>query len=395
MVVTYCFNSQLLLDQHNGNVETTVDDLIPLIRSGVIWFPFQRYYRSDPWTLFNNLKTLRLQTSDRDFYLRSYYPRHNTYLPPLFRGKPLSIMGSRDTYLKADVLSDFFIEDYRLEAKRYDQEHSILECWNNNECIREILTNALKKPQITPSSLRDTLYETIPEAKVFNPTWARELLFQVMGENLVGKKWLDISAGWGDRLLTAMSLDMDYVGFDPNYNLWPGHSQMIQCFGNPKRHKVIYEPFEKGEIPEGEYDVVLSSPPYFNLEEYAKGQEGQSIVSFPKQEQWMVRFLFVSLFKAWDRLKIGGYLILHLGDAKTIMTAEAANLFIENHLPGSSWEGLIGLAGEAGYPRPVWVWKKVLPSERKIWNPNKTVNRTLQEVYPEITKELEAYIRGE
>jgi hypothetical protein len=174
---------------------------------------------------------------------------------------------------------------------------------------------------------------------------------------------------------------------------------MIKMFGDPNRHRVIYEPFEQATIPDGPYDVIMTSPPYFNLEEYAAGQEGQSIVTYPKFDMWMVWFLFAALEKAWKNLKIGGFLILHLGDARTITTSEATNIFIENYLQGSSWEGILGVRGEAGYPRPVWVWKKVSPdAQRQLWEPAKnrypgnavalpSSQRTLYYTYPDLQSE--------
>lgn len=389
--------SQLTEPDQNVILDRVADDLLSLVRSGVIWFPFQKYFTDPPNELFNNIKQTRLATRKENYRLHSYYPKYGTFLPPRFRGEPIILEGTRDIYLKTDVLSDHFIEDIRLKAKRYDQFKSILECWGDDICLKEILKVALKKPRITPQILRSTLYQTIAETKIFNPTWARSLITLVMGPNVAGKKWLDISAGWGDRLITAMSLDMDYVGFDPNIELQPGHSQMIEMFGNPSRHKVIYEPFESGTIPPGPYDVIMTSPPYFNLEDYAPGQKGQSIVSFPTFNKWMVWFLFASLSKAWDNLKEGGYLILHLGDAKTIATSEATNIFIESYLPGASWEGVIGLQGDSGFPRPVWVWKK-LPrtAKRNLWEPQNdkglTFNkRTLLNTYPELQLELIKY----
>lgn len=385
--------------------EQAATDLIPLVRNGTIWFPFQRYFRGNPDTLFANLKTNDLAIQQGAYRLHSYYPQYGSYLPPRFRDQPITVAGNRATYETVDVISDHFIENVRLKAKRYDQIRSILECWTIDSCLKEILKTALHKSRISPQTLRDSIYETVPETKIFNPTWAKALLKLVMGPDLAGKKWLDISAGWGDRLITAMALDMDYTGFDPNIELRPGHSAMIQRFGNPKRHQVIYEPFEKATIPDGPYDVILSSPPYFTIEEYAPGQAGQSIVSYPDQDQWMVLFLFASLEKAWKNLKDGGYLILHLGDAKTIVTSEAANIFIENYLPGASWEGVIGLQGEAGYPRPVWVWRKAARnSPRVIWEPETgkpagpnqrgpliSQQRTLYRAYPKLQAELIQY----
>jgi hypothetical protein len=186
-----------------------------------------------------------------------------------------------------------------------------------------------------------------------------------------------------------MSLGMDYQGYDPHQALEPGHTAMITRFGDPARHRVSYHPFETAELGEGLYDVVLSSPPYFTVEEYAPGEEGQSVVTYPQLPQWQVRFLFRSLERAWSRLKEGGYLILHLGDSQKVHLAEATNFFIERYLPLASWEGVIGVAGAAGYARPVWVWKK--DKEKRRWSPQRQGERTLLRWYPDIFTELIRY----
>ena len=385
--------------------ENAASELVERVKTNEIWFPFQKYFRGNPATLFATLKTIDLPIENGNYELRSYYPTYKSYLPPKFRGSPITISGDRNTYEIADVLSDHFIEHIRLKAKRYDQNQSILDCWTIEACLKGIFKAALDKDRITPATLRDTIYKTHPETKIFNPTWARAVLKLVMGPNLAGKKWLDISAGWGDRLLAAMSLDMNYVGFDPNIELQAGHSAMIESFGDPNRHQIIYEPFEKANIPDGPYDVIFTSPPYYTVEEYVPGQEGQSIVSYPKFNQWMAWFLFASLSKAWDNLKEGGYLIIHLGDTQMIHISEPTNIYIENYLQGASWEGVIGLKGELGYPRPVWVWKKVAKgTPQVVWEPEplryaynkylvqkeplRYAQRTLYNTYPELQAEL-------
>ena len=174
----------------------------------------------------------------------SYYPEYNSYLPPRFRGKLTVIIGDTTTYGRADVLSDVFVEHIRLKARRNNQTKSIIECWMDDKCLDTLLRHVLKKDFITPLSIRETIYETIPETKVFNPTWARAFVKLVLGSNTSGKKWLDISAGWGDRLLAAMSLDMEYLGYDPNVELQEGHTAMITMFGNPTKHRVVYGTIE-------------------------------------------------------------------------------------------------------------------------------------------------------
>jgi hypothetical protein len=375
--------------------DEAVDYLVSLVKKGDILFPFQKYYCKDPNELFENIKTLNMNVIETSYKLRSYYPKYNTYLPPKFRGVPTIIESYKENYKNADILSDYFIEDVRLQARRYDQNNSILELWNDDNTLRKFMERVLMEDVITPKSLRYIIYKTIPETRVFNPTWACKLLKIVLGNDLKDKKWLDISTGWGDRLLAAMALDMEYIGYDPNIKLIKGHQEMIDMFGNPLKHKVVYEPFEKANIPKGPYDVILTSPPYYIIEEYVPGQQGQSIVNYPEFSKWMVWFLFASLKKAWDNLKIDGYLILHLGDAKTIATTEATNIFIENYL-GGSWEGTIGIQGEKGFPRPVWIWKKTI-TKPNIWKPelpSKSLpynKRTLYNMYPSLHEELMKY----
>ena len=398
--MAYAIDTKEFVQQHGNNA---VNNLVTQALNGTIGFPYKRYFAKPAEELFANLKTVRLTVGKgTPFRLFSYFPRYNSYLPPQFRNTPTVISNTEQTYLTVDVLSDLFQEEVRLQAKRFDQPLSVHEAWRDQTQLQAIMRAALKQPVITPAVLREVIYQEIAETKAFSPSWAKTLLEIVLGPNLHGKKWLDISAGLGDRLLTAMALDMDYVGYDPNILLEPGHSEMIKRFGNNARHRITYEPFETAVIPPGPYDVSLVSPPFFTIEEYVVGQPGQSIVNYPGYEQWMVWFLFASLTRVWDNLKIDGYLILHLGDNKEVVTSEAANIFIENYLPGASWEGVIGVQSETGRARPVWVWKKLAPiTKRNLWEPARAgtgVNgplpsskRSLFAMYPLLHQELMRY----
>jgi hypothetical protein len=373
-------------------------ELIPLVRDNTIWFPFHRYTSLPPKTLFKNLSNINLKVKHEKYQLKSYYPPNKFYYPPLFRNEPTSIMNDKNDFNHADVLSDYFIEEIRLKSKRYDQIYSILECWEVDECLELILSKASSlasenNESITPSLLRDAIYKKVQETGTFSPTRSRALIKLVLGENTKNKKWLDISAGWGDRLLSAMSLDMIYTGFDPNIELKKGHTEMIEMFGTKDinqnyKQKIYYEPFEKAEIPDGPYDVILTSPPFFNVEKYSVGQKNQSITNYPGFNDWLVNFLFTSLIKAWDSLKEGGFLLLHIGDTPMLNFCEATNIFIENNLPGASWEGIVGISGEAENYRPVWCYKKLARHAKlQKWGPSNTV-RKLYQYYPEIAKDL-------
>ena len=385
-------NIETLLEKDQEVIyNQAADELIPLVKDGTIWFPYHKYFMTDPEVLFENLKKIEPQIKYNQYKLYSYYPKYDNYLPPLFRDKYITIVGNHNDYESADVITDFFTEDVRLKAKRYDQQYSMVECWNTDLCLKSILINALKKDNISPPTLRDAIYETIAETTTFKPTMARALLKVVIGNDLRNKKWLDISAGWGDRLIAAISLNMQYTGFDPNTELKSGHTQIIKMFGDTSRQKIIYEPFEKAKILNGPYDVIFTSPPFFNVEIYAENQPGQSITNYPDFTTWLVWFLFASLDKAWDNLNENGYLILHLGDIKTLSICEVTNIFIDNYLRQSSWEGVIGISGESETFRLTWVYKKT--TIRKLWEPKDRTGipsnkRTLYYTYPDIQQEI-------
>lgn len=373
---------QLLKNSEDDAIKKLED----MINNGTIWFPWQKL-NNNAETLFKNLQNKNAAILRPNGYrLYSYYPKYNLYLPPLFRSQYI-IVDSSMLMKDVDILSDMFLEDIRLESKKSGQEFSVLECWDDKDCLKTILKKSLEYDTINPDTMREAIYNTIAEATIFKPSWAKALLKLVMGDPK-GKSWLDISAGWGDRLLTAMALDMNYLGFDPNIRLKERHDLMIKQFGNGNQ-KIVYEPFENGVIDQT-FDVILSSPPFFDIEIYAPGQKGQSIESYPSYGQWMAQFLFASLNKAWSHLKEDGYLILHLGDSKTIHMAEATNLYIESFLINSSWEGVIGLQSYSKYPRPVWVWKKV-SKNRKLWSGNNSLSyykRRLIDTYPDLMREI-------
>lgn len=364
-----------------------------------IWFPYAQYFRGNVKELFEKLqKSPGAKITIGLYQLYSYKPKYKYYEPNTFRGQFVHINSSREDYYDIDIITDFYTEPIRLLAKRNDQDKSILESWNDSPFLynmfKEILSlhKADSKVTISPHYVREAIYKLIHETKIFNSTWIKGLFNVVFNhESMANKKWLDISAGWGDRLITAISLNMEYLGFDPNIRLKSGHDKMIADFGNTNvSQRVIYEPFETAEkyLKPNYYDVVMSSPPFFDLEIYADNQSGQSIVSFNSFNAWLVNFLFKSLLIAWNSLKENGYMILYIGDTQTMSICEPMLIFIENFLLGSTYEGVIGVAGEQNVPRPAWVFKKETVETRKLWSNTDYAKRSLNNSYPQIYFEI-------
>lgn len=167
------------------------DDLIELVRTGVIWFPFQKYFRGPPEAIFESMQNIDVVLKHDKYTMHSYYPLYNSFLPPLFRGLP-TVLLIQKAYTEADVLSDLFIENIRLKAKRYNQKLSILEHWMEPKSLRDIFKKALHGTitAITPELIRDTIYDLYPETQAFSITGARALCERFWVRIWLGRNYL-------------------------------------------------------------------------------------------------------------------------------------------------------------------------------------------------------------
>jgi len=95
------------------------------------------------------------------------------------------------------------------------------------------------------------------------------------------KSVLDPTAGWGGRMLGAWSLGIDYTGIDTNVDMCAAYDGMMNhlsdkvYFGNklfqiksPSRLNMIWQDALTVNFAEIDYDFVLTSPPYLNMELY-------------------------------------------------------------------------------------------------------------------------------
>ena len=97
------------------------------------------------------------------------------------------------------------------------------------------------------------------------------------------------------------------------------------------------------------------------------------------------------IYEAWKVLKNGGYMVLEISDIQSNPICECLNVFIEQVLPGSSFEGIIGTSFNSLRPHPVWIWRKILSHneisdetlERRIWSPPSS-KRYFGYLFPEV-----------
>jgi len=120
---------------------------------------------------------------------------------------------------------------------------------------------------------------------------------------------LDITMGWGGRMVGACALDLPkYIGVDANRNLRP-LLQSMAAFLRERSTTEIELYFQDartlnyGEI---EYDMVFTSPPYYNLEKYT------GVRTWPSKNKWDEEFYWPIFYLAYKGLMPGGHFCVNV-----------------------------------------------------------------------------------
>jgi 16S rRNA G966 N2-methylase RsmD len=260
----------------------------------------------------------------------------------------------------------------------------------------------LKFDEVNRNSLRVCLSLRKYICSQFKPVVAKALYDMVQAKNV-----LDISAGWGDRLCGFMASEYGehYVGIDPRKENHPIYEKQYEFY---KKHNGFFETDKRATFHESPaedmdysdyldyFDIVFSSPPYFNVERYSY-DDTQSWVRYNNIEAWNKLFLHKTLEKVWPTIRKGGYLAINIADVYAASKGDGKgyqeitnpmNDYISSL--GGIYEGCLGMElakrpGSAGasaiisgdegryteeslakaeegknktFCEPVWIWKK-------------------------------------
>ena len=110
-------------------------------------------------------------------------------------------------------------------------------------------------------------------------------------------KVLDVCAGWGGRLLAASALGIEYTGIDTNTDLRGAYEGLLTLTGSGR---MIWEDALTVDFETIDYDCVLTSPPYINLEVYPH------MKTWDNKKQFYTEFLIPLINKCRVHIKAGG-----------------------------------------------------------------------------------------
>lgn len=350
-----------------------INELLQYIRKNNIKFMFKKkYIKKDKFTLFKNLQNYKYNINYNTQYniFNSRYFTKNI-IKPLFKEVPTTFLFDESEYFNINILSDYYSEKCRIHCYRYDTTISPYDFFHDDTKMLTLFEYMQKRHIIfTWENIRETMYKLLPECSNFKLTLAHAVY-----KYFHATKILDISSGWGDRLLGAISIENNidyYRGYDPNMCLKKVYLKIIKDLAKDKhKFKIKSTPFEKAKLKK-QFDVIFTSPPYFDLETYTNKDDKnlQSIEQCPTLDKWLENMLFVWLKKAWDNLVLNGHMIINIENkinkktGEKVLLVEEMVLYVNKHLEYANFLGVISFTNskngisEDNIYRPLFVWKK-------------------------------------
>ena len=207
----------------------------------------------------------------------------------------------------------------RYTASRFDRPNPIRKFWGSKENLQVFMKNRLQHfdGRLSDTSIRTGVaLQGLPAN--FNPSLAKHLYEKYGGDTC---RVLDFSSGYGGRLLGFLANGKgSYQGVDPNQASVSDLNRMADAvcpWAGVSREKINLTcvPFEDFKV-KGEFDIVLSSPPYFRLENYSD-DTNQSTYRFRTYPEWFEGFWRVTLLKSLGALRAGGHLIFSLSNYRS------------------------------------------------------------------------------
>tara|TARA_R110001606_G_C15394865_1_gene652042 strand:+ start:82 stop:1197 length:1116 start_codon:yes stop_codon:yes gene_type:complete len=229
---------------------------------------------------------------------------------------------------------------------------------------------SLKVKKVDMATLRTCIALRKYIASQFRPSTAKAIYNRFEAKNV-----LDFSSGWGDRLSGFFSSNAEsYVGIDPNTPVYETYRKQIHKYSSLRDKKVemLNGCAEDMDLGDRMFDLIFTSPPYFNIEKYSK-DDSQSFKKFKKIEDWLEGFLFKAIGNAWKHLEVGGHMLINISDVYSNHTVnnicDPMNHFIKS-FDDSEYVGAMGyemrkrpnsgsLKGKTGkFAEPIWIWRK-------------------------------------
>jgi len=203
-----------------------------------------------------------------------------------------------------------------LKCRREDGK-TIYDIWNNLELKQKLLESTKKRNRggRTPGgNIFECFRINLGAVVMFKATTAKYLYKKYRAQAV-----LDPTAGWGGRMLAAHSLGIEYTGIDTNIEMKTAYDNMINYLSrdieinplltiqaNPSKLKMYWQSCLDVDFSTINYDFVLTSPPYINLEIY------EHMEPWDNEKLFYLNFFIPLWRKCVDNIKKGGHVAFNI-----------------------------------------------------------------------------------
>jgi hypothetical protein len=218
------------------------------------------------------------------------------------------------------VASNYFQQENRWEANS-NRSPGPAKTWRTKKNMITLMGSlfTLKVARIDKGTLRGCLHLRKYTCSQFRPSVAKALY-----DKFEAKTVLDFSMGWGDRLAAfyAGNTTEHYVGLDPktdNHQLYNKqrdfYNKHTSFFENNKRSDFYAIPAEEFDFNKYDnyFDVVFTSPPYYNVEHYSQ-DDTQSFKRYKTISDWNTNFLHNVLTNLYQSVRLQGVVAINIAD---------------------------------------------------------------------------------
>lgn len=204
---------------------------------------------------------------------------------------------------------------------RCNDKLTTIEAFNDDDMFRKVIAKRIRMgDNMSDNGIRKMLkmYSGVQSVSNFRPTVACELYQQFLPD---GGKVLDMSSGFGGRLLGAIKANVDYTGYEPSTKTHDGLGEMIRDYGRSDRNYSIIKDGSENINFNNHFDFAFTSPPYFNTEKYS--EEGtQSYLKYPTKELWTNGFWYDTIKNTYNALKADSYMAINIANVPSYKDLE-------------------------------------------------------------------------
>lgn len=200
---------------------------------------------------------------------------------------------------------------------RREKGKTIYEIWDDKDEWDKLIDSTRKRNRggrTAAGNIYECFRINLGSVVMFKSTTAK-YLYQKYNATSV----LDPTAGWGGRMLGAWALDIDYTGIDTNIEMRPAYDDMISYLNKStsgpasalfdfkqSKLEMIWESALDVDFSKIDYDFVLTSPPYVNLEIY------EHMTVWETDQAFYTEFFIPLWRKCVENIKAGGVVCFNI-----------------------------------------------------------------------------------